>query len=225
MTVASGERYVRYARRMLKSAGDYFLRDTRAEPTFLMLEGRQAWPAATMHRYHVIVEQAARLADAAYIFHIDADMRFVAPVGVEVLAPLVATAHPGYVGRRGTFEERPESAAYVAPGEGSTYYCGGFLGGERSEFLRLAEAISTRVEADAQRGITAVWHDESHLNRYLVDRPPDVTLSPSYCYPGDDENYIRQIWPERYEPKIVALEKPRLLQWHHRLTTKHRRRE
>ncbi len=223
VTVASGDRYVRYGHEMLASAGELFLRDSGAELLPLMLDGREDWPAATMERYHVIVEHADQLKDASHVFHIDADMRFVAPVGREVLAPLVGTAHPGYVGRRGTYEGRPESAAYVSPAEGSIYYCGGFLGGEREEFLRLADAIRSGVDVDARRGITAVWHDESHLNRYFVDRSPDVTLSPSYCYPADDKTYIRKIWPERYEPKIVALKKPRLIQWgHHRLPRRHR---
>lgn len=216
VTVASGERYVQYAEQMLASAEKYFFADG-GDRDLVMLEGCEEWPAATMERYHVIVENAERLADATHVFHLDADMLFVSPVGPAILAPLVGTAHPGYVGRRGTYEERRESAAYVAPGEGAVYYCGGFVGGERTEFLRLANAIRTSVDRDAKQGIIARWHDESHLNRYLVDRPPDLTLSPSYCYPANAHRYIRRVWPERYEPKILALDKPRLLQWTHRL--------
>jgi hypothetical protein len=217
VTVASGENYAAYAERMLASARKYFMAEGQVEPEFMMLQGREGWPAATMERYHVIVEQADRFAGASHIFHIDADMLFVAPVGLEILAPLVGTMHPGYVGRRGTYEERPESAAYVVPHDGNVYYCGGFVGGERAEFLRLAETIRAGVDEDVGNGIVARWHDESHLNRYLVDRPPDITLSPSYCYPANDREYIRRIWSERYEPKIVALYKPRLLQFRHRL--------
>jgi histo-blood group ABO system transferase len=225
VTVASGERYVRYARRMLESAATFFLSDAEVEPMFLLLEGREGWPAATMERYHVILEHADRLAGATHVFHVDCDMLFVAPVGSEILGPLVATQHPGYVGRRGTYEDRPASAAYVAPDEGSVYHCGGFSGGEKEEFLRLAESIRDGVDSDARRGITARWHDESHLNRYLVDRPPDVTLSPSYCYPEDDAKYIEDLWPERYVPRLVALSKPRQVQWaHHRLRRVLRRR-
>jgi histo-blood group ABO system transferase len=217
LTVASGDAYVGYAERMLASAAKHFLSDGWADPTFLMLQGRTGWPAATMQRYHVIVDEADRFADASHVFHIDADMLFVAPVGREILGSLVGTTHPGYVGRRGTFEERPESAAYVAPGEGRIYYCGGFVGGERGQFLRLAEAIRDGVDEDARKGIVALWHDESHLNRYFVQHRPGLTLSPSYCYPANDSQYVRRIWSKRYEPRIVALNKPRLLQLGHRL--------
>jgi histo-blood group ABO system transferase len=223
VTVASGETYVGYAERMLASARDYFQAGGRADPVFVLLEGREGWPAATMRRYHVIVDQADRFSDASHIFHVDADMLFVAPVGPEILGRLVGTRHPGYIGRRGTYEERLESTAYVAPDEGRVYYCGGFVGGERTAFLQLAEAIQAGVDEDARNGIVATWHDESHLNRYLVDHPPEVTLSPSYCYPADDRQYVRRIWAERYEPKIVALDKPRLLQFRHRLARLRRR--
>jgi hypothetical protein len=216
LTVASGDAYVAYAERMLASAAKHFLAHGEADPTFLMLEGRKGWPAATMQRYHVIAEEADRFADASHVFHIDADMLVVAPVGREILGSLVGTTHPGYVGRRGTYEARPESSAYVAPHEGRVYYCGGFVGGERERFLRLAEAIRDGVDEDARKGIVPLWHDESHLNRYFVGHPPDLTLSPSYCYPANDREYVRS-WPERYERRIVALDKPRLLQLGHRL--------
>jgi hypothetical protein len=220
VSVVSGAEYVRYARELHRSAEGRFMSDSGTAPLLLILEGRPGWPMATMHRYHVILEEAHCLAEATHVFHIDADMRFVGNVGSEILAPLVATAHPGYVGRRGTFEGRPESAAYVGPDEGTTYFCGGFVGGEREEFLRLATAIRDGVNADGTRDLIAVWHDESHLNRYLAGRPPDVTLSPSYCYPEDDRYYRRKVWPERYEPKIVALRKRRLLQWRHRFAAR-----
>jgi histo-blood group ABO system transferase len=195
---------------MFASAETFFFGNGTIERAFVMLDAREGWPEATMYRYHVILEQAERFQDATHVFMIDADMRIVAPVQEEILGLVVATSHPGFVGLRGTYEDRPESAAYVGPAEGTTYYCGGFVGGERTEFLALAEAIRAGVEVDAANGVTAVWHDESHLNRYLIDHPPDVHLTPSYCYPEGDRSYIRKVWPHRYEPKIVALRKNRL---------------
>ena len=205
VTVTSGRAYAAYARAMLESAETYFL--TRDERTLMRLDGRQGWPDATLRRYDVLLENADRVDHATHLFMIDADMKFVAPVGREILGVLVATQHPGYVGRRGAYEERPSSTAFVEPDEGTVYFCGGFVGGERTSFLALAEAVSAGADADAARGITAVWHDESHLNRYLVDHPPAVTLTPSYCYPEDDARYLRDLWPERYEPRILALRK------------------
>jgi len=213
IAVASGKRYERFATQLLASAKQWFLRDTGVELRPLLLPGRAGWPAASLNRYDVILEHADRFAAAAYVFHLDADALFVAPVGNEVLAPLLATRHPNFIGRRGPYESRPESSAYVSPGEGVHYYCGHFNGGERAEFLGFAEAIRDGVRRDAERGIVARWHDESHVNRYLVTRPPDLSLSPSYVYPEGavGADFQAKGWPEPYEPKILALEKPRVV--------------
>src|SRR3972149_7016882 len=49
-----------------------------------------------------------------YIFAIDADALFVAPVGEEIFSDRVFTLHPGFVNRAGTYERNPLSAACVA---------------------------------------------------------------------------------------------------------------
>jgi hypothetical protein len=60
---------------------------------------------------------------------------------------------------------------------------GAFFGGRTSIFLSIAERCSEAIDDDLKRGIVAVWHDESHLNRYYCDHPPDLVLPPNYCYP------------------------------------------
>ena len=75
----------------------------------------------------------------------------------------------------------------------------------------MAEVIAERVTKDLEKGVIAEWHDESHLNRYLIDNPADVTLSPNYCFDEQFLNkkvYLSEDKPYPYqEPKIVALKK------------------
>jgi hypothetical protein len=205
-TVAVGAAYERYAGGMEESAREFFR--PSEEVSFVCLPGTPGWPAATLYRYHAILEAARRgWLDADYVFLIDADMLFENPVGEEILAATVATVHPGYVGRSREelpYERRTFSTAAIALSEGETYFAGGFVGGERTAFLSLAAHIVEAIEEDTRRGITAVWHDESHLNRALIYFPPALALSPSYCYPDDASRYI---WPEPYERRIVALDK------------------
>ena len=54
-------------------------------------------------------------------------------------------------------------------------------------------------EQDFDNNIIAVWHDESHINRYFIDHKPTVVLTPSYCYPG--AAYIP------FHKRLVALDK------------------
>lgn len=54
------------------------------------------------------------------------------------------------------------------------------------------------IDEDAARGITAVWHDESHWNRYLIDREPSLILSPSYCWFPDGRS-------KAFEGKIAVV--------------------
>ena len=206
LAVVHGAEYERYAGEMFESARAFFRpTDTVA---FHVLPARPGWPDATLYRYHAILARQ-ELLDHDFVFLTDADMRFEAEVGPEVLSPLTATRHPGYVTvprREMPFERRPQSAAYVPPERGSSYYAGGFVGGRRDAFLALAETIAAAIDRDDAAGLVARWHDESHLNRALLDGPPFRSLTPSYCYPDDDSRYLEH-WRDCYPRRLVALDK------------------
>ncbi len=162
------------------------------------------WPGATLKRYHIFDKNKDVLSEMDYLFYCDADMKFVGDVGEEILPEedsngLVGTQHPGfYSGKRGTYETRPESTAYVPPQEGSTYYAGGFNGGTSKAFLKMSKTIKERVDKDLEKDVVAIWHDESQMNRYFIDNIPKL-LNPSYCYP--------ESWSIPFEKKLLALDK------------------
>ena len=163
----------------------------------------EPWPNPTLKRYHVFDKHKEELLKMDYLYYCDADMRFVSEVGDEVLpkseSNLIATEHPGfYGGRRGTYETRPDSTAYVSDREGDCYFAGGFNGGTAEAFLKMSSIIKERVDKDLEKGIVAIWHDESQMNRYLIDNKPSI-LNPSYCYP--------ESWQLPFEKKLLALDK------------------
>ena len=188
------------------------------------------YPNQTLRRYHIFLEQKEfLLANYDQVFYVDADMQFVAPVGDIFSDGITATLHPGYfqhpkrgirrkaapgqtlepgltyIGHAAGYSEiNPESTAYLLDNE--FYYCGGFQGGSTQAYLRAAETISANIDADLRKGIVAIWHDESHWNRYLNDNPPAKVLSPSYCFPeGYDGGYG---WSaQAYPPVLVATDK------------------
>lgn len=157
------------------------------------------WPWMTLGRYFIFERFSVLMEDMDYLFYCDADMRFVGCVGDEILSERVATQHPGYKGTRGTPETRPQSTACVHSNEQMQYFAGGFNGGTLSEYLKMTYTISKNIRTDLEREIIAVWHDESHMNRYFIDNTPTKILDPSYCCPEHLVDY-----PER---KLLALEK------------------
>ena len=53
----------------------------------------------------------------------------------------------------------------------------------RREFLRMSRRLARRIRADLRRGVMPLWHDESHMNRYMVEHPPTRVLHPGYAFP------------------------------------------
>lgn len=211
LVVATGK-YIQYVEPLVASAEKFFLKDhnvtyfiftdqeaPQLPQTIYAFHPRFGWPLDTMKRYNAYYNNRELLKDQDYLFALDADMLFVGEVGDEILGERVATLHPGFIGQRGTYETNPASKACIEDEEGLHYYAGGFYGGSRETFFDMIASLIDGIEDDLSRDVIAVWHDESHWNRYCVDHPPTVILSPSYCYP---EN-----WELNYTKKIIALDK------------------
>ena len=165
------------------------------------------WPIPTLKRYNYFMQEKEFISKFDYCYYFDVDMSIVDKVGDEVLEDLVATMHPYqsfYPKGDRSYDRNPKSLAYVKPGdEGQHYYAGGFNGGTTKRFLEMSEVIADRVTKDLENDVIALWHDESQMNRYLIDNPPTVSLTPSYVFA--EEQMENPSYP--YEPKIVALKK------------------
>lgn len=211
LVVATGK-YIQFVEPLINSANKHFCpghqityfiftdgQAPKAENIVSIYQKRLGWPFDTMMRMDMYARQKELLQQMDYLFACDADMLFVDTVGNEILGDLVATQHPGYVGQRGTYETRNISTAYISPREGNMYFAGGFYGGKATHVLAMAEAITKNIKTDLEKNIVAVWHDESHLNRYFIDHKPTVILNPSYCYP--------ESWNLPYPKKLLALDK------------------
>ena len=112
------------------------------------------------------------LTNTDVVYYLDVDLRVVQHIRpFEVaplkLRPLVAVRHMLQDGR-GTPESRPQSRAYMEPGAPRLcYFAGGLVGGRTEEFVEMAKAIRAAIDEDDGREVVAIWHDESHLNKYL----------------------------------------------------------
>ena len=163
----------------------------------------QGYPGDTLFRYHYFMMAQKELFDCDYIFYLDADMKIVSYIGEEILTDLLGVQHPGFweeSKRSGTPEPRKESTAYVEPNKIKQYCCGGFNGGKPINFLTMSEVIANNINKDAESDIVALWHDESHLNKYFSEHPPTKILDCGYCAP-------ESAWKIPYKNKILALDK------------------
>jgi hypothetical protein len=99
---------------------------------------------------------------------------------------LMATLHPGYfnqpVSNFPYEQEQSSSKAYIKKGEGKHYFMGGLNGGMTRAYLELVESLKNNTQMDLNNNLVAKWHDESQLNRYMIDKNPKI-LSPAYGYP------------------------------------------
>jgi len=148
------------------------------------------WPFSTMMRFSFFCGAREKLEGFDYMLFFNANMQFVRPVGNEILPGpehngLVAGLHPAFFNKPAdefTYERNPESEAYIAFGTGSNYYQGCLNGGSAGAFMKMAEKLDAAVKKDMDKNIIAVWHDESLLNKYLLDKNPAV-LHPGYLFP------------------------------------------
>lgn len=157
------------------------------------------WPWMTLGRYQIFSQSSDRFKNIDYLFYCDADMKFCDTVSDEILSDRVATQHPALYERRGTPETNPNSLAYVSQFEPMQYFAGGFNGGSKQEYLKMSRTLSKNIQQDYKNNIIAVWHDESHMNRYFIDNSPTKILDPGYCY-GES------LKPP-FTPRLIALDK------------------
>lgn len=221
--VATGK-YSIFVRPLVDSAEKYFcphhsktyfiftdssLEQEKTDKMIIIHQKRLGWPYDTLMRFEIYDKHKHLFSSMDYIFAIDADMLFVGLEGDEILSDRVATQHPGFEGKKplwgneAPYERNTISTAYISYDEGTHYFAGGFYGGSQSEFLTMINTITHNIQKDLAAEYIAIWHDESHLNRYFIDHKPTKMLDRSYCFP---ENGIAKGYPS-CSPKLLALDK------------------
>lgn len=164
------------------------------------------WPDDTLMRYHMFDSISAQLEKFDYIYFMNANCKCVASISEEEFLPkekdILVVQHPGEYNkkpRRYSYDRNPESTAYIPKGEGQYYICGGINGGKAEAYLQLVKELKRNIDIDKSKGVVAKWHDESHINHYILEHDNWVMLSPSYCF--------AEGWNIPFEPKILVREK------------------
>ncbi len=164
----------------------------------------QEWPFITLHRFKFMTMVKEQLLELDKVFFIDADLWPVSKITSEDLLSsghrFVGVQHPGFVGKIGTFETNPASNACIFDGQYdlSKYRQGCFWGGNSSDIVQMVVELDKRVDDDTSKNVVAIWHDESHMNKYFVENNNDVlTLHPGFAQPQEGYDFVRSNFPTK----------------------------
>lgn len=145
------------------------------------------WPLCTLLRFHHINRYKDRFEDYNYIYYLDVDMIAEDLIDEEVLPDnnkIVCVSH--YWNNTYELYENinERSTAYVPKSDTTNYqYCQGcFFGSTKDSFFKMSYELENNINIDLKNNIIAKWHDESHLNKYIISHPCKI-LNKGYAHP------------------------------------------
>lgn len=154
----------------------------------LIYQKKRGWPFDTLMRFEMFLQIEAKLKNTDYIFFFNGNTKFFSRINSAEILP--DDEHDGLVAatfdwskENFTYERNPLSTAYIPENEGRYYFRGGVNGGKASQYLQMIKILNQNIKQDLEKNIIALWHDESHINRYLLDKNP-LVLSHYYCFDG-----------------------------------------
>jgi len=149
------------------------------------------WPDNTLMRYEMFLKQEELILKTDYTFFFNANALFIKMISKDEFLPddterFTAAIHPGfykYSIDKFPYERNSGSLAFINFDDGHYYFQGAINGGLTKDFVQALELMNSNIKTDKENGIVAIWHDESHWNKFLSDKPYIKKLSSSYIYP------------------------------------------
>lgn len=180
---------------------------TLRELRVLEVHKHQRWQDISMMRMKTISDTIHNQLQPRFthVFCFDVDQVFRARWGAEALGDSVAQIHSGYY-KTGvfTYDQNPKSRAFLP--QGDFYYHAAVFGGRLQRVKELVDFCYSGIMEDKANQVEALWHDESHLNKFFYLHKPSRVLSPEYCWSpgngnaGEDVHLRRLEWaPKHYQ--------------------------
>lgn len=162
----------------------------------------QPWPLITLLKFETFLKIENEISKCDYLFYANANVVCDDIVTSEEFLPreheeLSVTNASGYFEKSKLtfpYERSKKSLAYIPWNCGEYYVCGGMICGKSDAFIKMSKILKSNIEEDLKRNVIAKWHDESHINRYIINKKDIRVLHPMYCYPvGFKVSYPRKI--------------------------------
>lgn len=151
---------------------------------------KMSWPHSALTKYEAFLCTEKESASMDYLFYFNGNMKFVAPVGDEILPDekngnlaICEWAHC-INGNSDDFpyDRNPDCWANIPFGEGKHYFMAGLHGGKTKQYLEMCKELNEATKKDVEKGIIAICHDESYINKFMLNKNPLVIPS-NYALP------------------------------------------
>jgi hypothetical protein len=114
---------------------------------------------------------------------------------------LLVIKHPGIpmnIRSGFPYESNKLSTSFISENLGRYYFMGSLNGGDSIEFNKMISTLKKNIDIDLSKNIISIWHDESHLNHYMLDANYKI-LPDDFVF--IEHNYFGKI------PKIIIRDK------------------
>ena len=222
--------YLNFKKHFLNNSDVHFLVFTDADDFIYMNNDdvhvhkvpKLEWPFPTLMRFHMFLDAEQELTKYDYCFFMNANMLCVEDITEEEFLPcddrIVVVEHPGFFKNKlfgGTEyainvmkpERRKESTAYIEPGSEQVYICGGVNGGSTGAYIKMMRELRDNINKDLLNGVIAIYHDESHINSYIVRHNDVIIRGAEYCHPDG--------WALPVAQKIMVMYKGNVIEADH----------
>lgn len=153
----------------------------------------KGFPNDSLFRFDMFLEVETLVLPYDYVFFFNANMLLLQDVSFEIFPSnnyrgIIGVIHPlGFKYRNYpsmfTYERNTMSKAYIKKEKKIyKYFMGGLNGGSVKEYYEMVKACHYNIHYDYRNNIVAVFHDESHLNKYCSEHATH-SLSTAYGYP------------------------------------------
>jgi hypothetical protein len=149
------------------------------------------YPLSILYKFKYILLFENEMKNMDYVYYFNANAVFCDYVDDDILPnsmdEFVIAGHPVYNDGKHDYKKRYEnreiSTAYIdRKDKRAKYYCmSGIFGATPDILIPMSKEINTNIDIDLKNNIIAIWHDESHLNKWLLSHKYRV-LPAEYCY-------------------------------------------
>lgn len=173
----------------------------------IIKQEKLGWPLDTLMRFDIFLSIKDQLEEFDYVLFFNGNTEILSNVAIVDILPLdsdkklvfALQPHMFHLKRNEfTYERNSISSAYIGYNDGKYYFTGAFNGGEVGAYMEMCEIICKNIKNDLKNNFIALWHDESHLNKYALNRD-DIRILPPFFLKGESEYWKKS--------KIMFLDK------------------